>query len=63
METVAVNFHDDDGSNVGKIPLHAGDDAKNVAWLAIDKEFKLYSNHFDFIREACKLHGAFFPSS
>lgn len=61
METVAVNFHDDNGTTVGKIPLQAGDDAKNVIWLSIDKELKLYASHFDFIQKACKLRGAYFP--
>jgi len=62
METVAMNFHDDDGTNVGKVPLQAGDDAKNVTWLAIDRELKLYASHFDFIKETCMRRGAFFPT-
>lgn len=61
METVAMNFHDDAGTNVGKVPLQAGDDAKNVTWLAIDRELKLYASHFYFIKQTCQRRGAFFP--
>lgn len=32
METVAVNFHDDSGTSVGRFKLHAGDDAVGVKW-------------------------------
>lgn len=62
METVAVNFHDDDGTTVGKIPLEAGDDAKAVRWLAVDKEVKLYASHMDFVKTTCDKRGAYFPT-
>ncbi|XP_057295057.1 ADP-ribose pyrophosphatase, mitochondrial-like isoform X3 [Hydractinia symbiolongicarpus] len=62
METVAVNFHDDDGTTVGKIPLEAGDDAKAVRWLAVDKEVKLYASHMDFVKATCEKRGAYFPT-
>lgn len=58
METVAVNFHDDDGSSVGKFKLEAGDDAKNVRWMDIDRGLALYANHIDFIRATANLHNA-----
>ena len=60
METVAVNFHDDDGTTVGKIPLHAGDDATAVQWLSIDKQLNLYASHADFIEETCRKRNAYF---
>ncbi|XP_065663840.1 ADP-ribose pyrophosphatase, mitochondrial isoform X5 [Hydra vulgaris] len=60
METVAVNFHDENGTCVGKIPLTAGDDAKAVKWLAIDRKLDLYASHIDFIRKTCEIRGAYF---
>jgi ADP-ribose pyrophosphatase len=35
METVAVNFHDADGTSFATIPLHAGDDAVGVKWVQL----------------------------
>lgn len=49
METVAVNFHDDTGLSVGKLPLSAGDDAVNVRWMDIGKDLELYASHIQFI--------------
>ncbi|XP_047141190.1 TATA element modulatory factor isoform X1 [Hydra vulgaris] len=60
METVAVNFHDDDGNSISHLPLKAGDDAKNVQWMKIDKKLELYANHADFIRQTCEMRGAYF---
>ncbi|XP_044016806.1 ADP-ribose pyrophosphatase, mitochondrial [Aphidius gifuensis] len=50
METCAMNFHDDDGSLVGSIPLEAGDDASNVRWIDIEQNLNLYANHINFIQ-------------
>ncbi|KAG5890719.1 hypothetical protein JTB14_026025 [Gonioctena quinquepunctata] len=50
METVAVNFHDEQGHQVGKFDLRAGDDAQNVQWMDIDKNLNLYANHSDFVK-------------
>lgn len=60
METTAVNFHDEDNSTVGKIPLHAGDDAVEVQWLPIDKQLNLFASHADFIEKTCLKHNAYF---
>lgn len=49
METVAINFHDDNGESVGKFALKAGDDAQNVRWLDIDRHLNLFANHISFI--------------
>ncbi|EFN79849.1 ADP-ribose pyrophosphatase, mitochondrial [Harpegnathos saltator] len=51
METVAVNFHDDDSSVVGKLALKAGDDARNVRWIDTNCQINLYANHGEFIRK------------
>ncbi|XP_031352845.1 ADP-ribose pyrophosphatase, mitochondrial isoform X1 [Photinus pyralis] len=58
METVAVNFHDEDGNLVGKFRLNAGDDAKSVQWMDIDQSLALYASHSLFIQTAAMLHGA-----
>lgn len=51
METIAYNFHDDTGTQVGKIELTAGDDAAAVRWLDIDKCLKLHANHIDILEK------------
>lgn len=58
METVAYNFHDDDGNSVGKFSLKAGDDAKNVRWMDVDKETPLYASHSNFVFSVTKLRNA-----
>ncbi|CAK9826394.1 ADP-ribose pyrophosphatase, mitochondrial [Anthophora retusa] len=58
METVALNFHDHDNSVVGKITLIAGDDARNVKWMDIDKSLNLYANHSKFIKKTVQKHNA-----
>lgn len=51
METVAINFHDEDSSVVGKLALQAGDDARNVRWMDVNQKINLYANHSEFIRK------------
>lgn len=51
METVAVNFHDDDGDKVGKFNLVAGDDAAKVKWMDIDGNLKLYASHSEIVKK------------
>ena len=60
METVACNFHDEDGTTVGRIPLTAGDDACAVQWLTIDKPIQLYASHSKFVEAVCTKRGAYF---
>lgn len=55
METVAVNFHDADGSSVGRFPLAAGDDAGAVQWHDVDAELKLYASHASFMETTATL--------
>ncbi|GLG93996.1 ADP-ribose pyrophosphatase, mitochondrial [Gryllus bimaculatus] len=58
METVAMNFHDDDGSTIGAISLEAGDDAMGVCWMDASQELHLYASHSDFIAKVAAKHGA-----
>lgn len=58
METVALNFHDEDGSVVGQMELNAGDDAANVRWMDINKELKLYASHGLFVKLTAQKHNA-----
>lgn len=54
METVAYNFHDENGSVVGTLKLHAGDDAVGVRWLDITPDLHLYASHNDIVKEVVK---------
>lgn len=58
IETVAVNFHDNDNSVSKNIILKAGDDARNVKWVDIDKNLKLYASHSEFIKKTVLKHNA-----
>ncbi|XP_028168488.1 ADP-ribose pyrophosphatase, mitochondrial isoform X1 [Ostrinia furnacalis] len=56
METVAFNFHDEPGTTVGMLKLHAGDDAVGVRWVDITPDLQLYASHGSIIREVYKRH-------
>lgn len=49
METVAMNFHDHDGTATAKFKLKAGDDACGVAWTSITDSMRLYASHADYV--------------
>ncbi|XP_030385266.1 ADP-ribose pyrophosphatase, mitochondrial [Scaptodrosophila lebanonensis] len=51
IETMALNFHDQDGTKVGQLNLTAGDDAMNVRWTDMDGSLKLHANHADMVKE------------
>ncbi|XP_074597992.1 ADP-ribose pyrophosphatase, mitochondrial [Brevipalpus obovatus] len=51
METIVYNFHDEEGSIVGKFDLKAGDDAQSVKWIDVDRSMKLYANHSMFLEK------------
>jgi len=55
METVCVNFHDDDGSIFDQFKLHAGDDAVGVKWVDITPDIQLYASHTNFVHLVYKL--------
>lgn len=55
METVVMNFHDDSGLSVGNLKLKAGDDARNLKWMAIDSNLTLYASHKEFIHKVAEL--------
>lgn len=55
METIAVNFHDEDGSSVALLPLSAGDDAGDVAWVDISSQLNLYADHVSYLEDVAKL--------
>jgi ADP-ribose pyrophosphatase len=60
METVAVNFHDDDGGFLSKLNFQAGDDAIGIHWIEVSRDVKLYASHSKLIEETAELHGAHF---
>lgn len=59
METVAMNFHDADGSGVAKIKLNAGDDAVGVQWLELSRDLALYASHIHFLETTANNLGAY----
>ena len=59
IETVVVTFHNDDGTTVGKIPLHTGDDTIEMHWLCIDKQKNLYLSHVDFTKKTWQKNNAY----
>ncbi|NXI36290.1 NUDT9 protein, partial [Galbula dea] len=58
METEAVNYHDETGETMDKLPLEAGDDAGVVQWVDISEELQLYANHSYFIKLVTEKRGA-----
>lgn len=58
METRALNFHDENNSTVGALPLEAGDDAADVKWIDVGKELNLYASHIQFIELVAEKHNA-----
>lgn len=60
IETVAVNFHDEDGSFLNKLNFEAGDDAIAIHWIDVSSAVKLYASHSRLIMETAKLRAAHF---
>jgi ADP-ribose pyrophosphatase len=58
METVAMNFHDEDGKATGRFKLHAGDDAGAVSWVDGSTDMPMYASHQDFMKATLELHKA-----
>lgn len=58
VETVAQNFHDEDGKTVEQAKLTAGDDARNVKWMDIDRRLNLYASHNEFIQRTVRKRNA-----
>ncbi|XP_026761618.2 ADP-ribose pyrophosphatase, mitochondrial [Galleria mellonella] len=54
METIAYNFHDDNGTIVGALKLHAGDDAVGVRWVDATPNISLYASHDVILKEVLK---------
>lgn len=58
IETVALNFHDEDNNTFGQLPLMAGDDACNVRWMDVDAKLNLYASHSELIKKTVEKHDA-----
>ncbi|XP_055334511.1 ADP-ribose pyrophosphatase, mitochondrial-like [Paramacrobiotus metropolitanus] len=58
IETVAVNYHDETGSNLGTLTLKAGSDAKNVQWKDATADLKLHANHSEILQKVVERLGA-----
>uniref|UniRef100_A0A0R3WSZ2 Nudix hydrolase domain-containing protein n=1 Tax=Hydatigena taeniaeformis TaxID=6205 RepID=A0A0R3WSZ2_HYDTA len=59
METVAVNFHDENRTGLALFKLSAGDDAAAVRWVDADPNQDLYASHHHFLELTAKLRNAF----
>ncbi|XP_038076672.1 transient receptor potential cation channel subfamily M member-like 2 isoform X3 [Patiria miniata] len=60
METVAMNFHDEEGTSVGLLELQAGDDAQGVRWQRVSSKIPLFASHQAMLRKVAELHNAAF---
>ena len=60
METVAVNYHDEDGRVFDQFNLSAGDDAGAVKWTEISRELSLYASHSAMVKKVAENHNAYF---
>lgn len=60
METVAANFHDEDGTLMNQLKFEAGDDAVGVSWIDCDSKLKLYASHSKLVEGVAKLRNAHF---
>ncbi|XP_799116.3 transient receptor potential cation channel subfamily M member-like 2 [Strongylocentrotus purpuratus] len=60
METVAMNFHDEDGSGFGSFTLEASDDAQSVTWQRVSSEIPLFASHTAILTKVAELHKAAF---
>ncbi|XP_035691921.1 ADP-ribose pyrophosphatase, mitochondrial-like [Branchiostoma floridae] len=58
METIAVNFHDEEGNSVARFNLQAGDDANAVAWMDVGSELCLFASHTHFLKKVAELRKA-----
>ncbi|CAO1428906.1 unnamed protein product [Diamesa tonsa] len=60
METVAANFHDEDGKLLSQLKFEAGDDAVGISWMDCDSNLKLYASHSKLVEGVAKLRDAHF---
>ncbi|XP_013110820.2 putative nudix hydrolase 6 [Stomoxys calcitrans] len=58
IETVAYNYHDESGEQVGKLELSAGDDAAGVQWMDVDSGKQLHANHSFIVQKVVELLNA-----
>uniref|UniRef100_A0A2A4IXN3 Nudix hydrolase domain-containing protein n=2 Tax=Heliothis virescens TaxID=7102 RepID=A0A2A4IXN3_HELVI len=63
MESVAYSFHDNSGSTVGVLTLHAGDDAVGVQWVDITPDMTLYASHKQVVMEVFNKYLSSFDQS
>lgn len=57
METTAFLFHDNN-KYVSQLKFQAGDDAKNLQWMDLGREIKLYASHKDFLQKVAAMKHA-----
>ncbi|XP_039250889.2 transient receptor potential cation channel subfamily M member-like 2 isoform X1 [Styela clava] len=60
IETVACNFHDEEGTAFNSIKLNPGEEANKVSWKQVDHRIKLFASHSDILKKAAEMHNAYF---
>jgi len=58
METVAVNFHDEQAQSAAKVDLKAGSDAVGVRWTDLSSETQFYASHRQMLSRVAVLRHA-----
>eukprot|EP00057_Strongylocentrotus_purpuratus_P032506 XP_787882.3 PREDICTED: ADP-ribose pyrophosphatase, mitochondrial [Strongylocentrotus purpuratus] len=60
IETVAMNFHDEDGSGFDSFTLEASDDAQSAGWRQVSSKSPLFASHMAMLKKVADLHKAAF---
>ncbi|EDQ85552.1 uncharacterized protein MONBRDRAFT_29245 [Monosiga brevicollis MX1] len=60
IETVCVNFHDDENRYTSKIQLRAGSDARNCQWMMVHSGIKVFASHHRLLKLVAQKHNAYF---
>ncbi|KAL5010117.1 hypothetical protein ScPMuIL_012422 [Solemya velum] len=60
IETVCVNYHDEEGSTLHPFRLKAGSSNDAATWQTVSSKFTVYGTHSYFLSLVAKKHGAAF---
>ncbi|XP_064643438.1 transient receptor potential cation channel subfamily M member-like 2 isoform X2 [Lineus longissimus] len=60
LETIAVNYHDDDGQTLNPFQLRAGNSVEAVGWQMVSSSEILYGGHLALLKKVAELRDAAF---
>jgi len=60
IETIVMNFNDNDGSIFEKVHLKPGDEASGVRWQRVDRNLQLFASHSNFLKMVAERLDAYF---